>query len=188
MNGLEIYPEILSKESCEKIIDGFKKDTNKQRGRTAVRCSSDKISTDIYCSAENDKFSFYTEIISPALYACCDNIKRDYPFLIDQCNRWRICSNYNIQYYSDGEGYYSLHNEHSYTNPYRMMAWMIYLNDAESGTEFPYQNTIVQAKQGQAVVWSAEWTHPHKGVTPNIGDKYIVTGWFEYYGLDPRNR
>ena len=30
-------------------------------------------------------------------------------------------------------------------------------------------------------MWSAGWTHPHKGVTPNVGDKYIVTGWCEYF-------
>ena len=61
-----------------------------------------------------------------------------------------------------------------------MLAWMVYLNDASSGTEFPYQNMTIQAKTGRTVIWPAAWTHPHRGVIPNVGVKYIATGWFYY--------
>ena len=67
-----------------------------------------------------------------------------------------------------------------YENPQRILAWMIYLNDAECGTEFPYQDITLEAKAGRLALWPAAWTHPHKGVTPNIGNKYIATGWYEY--------
>ena len=95
--------------------------------------------------------------------------------------RWRLCPLYNIQGY-DGpeEGFFSLHNEHTGMYPYRMLAWMIYLNDAVSGTEFPYQEKTITPKSGRTVIWPAGWTHPHKGVTPNQGLKYIATGWFYY--------
>ena len=95
--------------------------------------------------------------------------------------QWRICPFYNIQGY-DGpeEGFFSLHNEHTGMYPYRMLAWMIYLNDAESGTEFPYQNKTITPKTGRTVIWPAGCTHPHKGVTPNQGLKYIATGWFYF--------
>jgi len=93
--------------------------------------------------------------------------------------QWRLCPLYNIQGY-DGpeEGFFSLHHEHTGMYPYRMLAWMIYLNDAVSGTEFPYQDRTVTPKTGRTVIWPAGWTHPHKGVTPNQGLKYIATGWF----------
>ena len=84
MNGLEIYPEILSKESCEKIIAGFKKDTINKEEKLLFDVVLIKYLRTYIVLLKNDKFSFYTEIISPALYVCCDNIKRDYPFLIDQ--------------------------------------------------------------------------------------------------------
>ena len=104
---------------------------------------------------------------------------KTYPFLNKL--KWRLCPLYNLQGY-DGpeEGYFSLHNEHSGMYPYRMLAWMVYLNDAVSGTEFPYQNKTVTPKAGRTVIWPAAWTHPHKGVTPNEGVKYIATGWFYY--------
>ena len=103
-----------------------------------------------------------------------------YQFL-NHCAPWKTHRYYNIQYYGDGEGYFLPHCEHSAANANRMIAWMIYLNTAQCGTEFPYQQIKVRALQGQGAMWSAGWTHPHKGVTPNVGDKYIVTGWCNYY-------
>ena len=95
--------------------------------------------------------------------------------------QWRLCPFYNIQKYNGPEeGFFSLHSEQSGRYPYRMLAWMIYLNDAKSGTEFLYQKRTVTPKVGRTVIWPAGWTHPHKGVTPNIGVKYIATGWFYY--------
>ena len=94
---------------------------------------------------------------------------------------WRLCPFYNIQGYDGPEdGFFSLHNEHTGMYPYRMLAWMIYLNDAVSGTEFPYQNKTITPKTGRTVIWPASWTHPHKGVIPNEGLKYIATGWFYF--------
>ena len=89
-----------------------------------------------------------------------------------------MCPVYNLQKYEQGEGFFSLHNEQSGSYPYRLLAWMVYLNDAKSGTEFPYQEMTVTPKEGRTVIWPAGWTHPHKGVTPNEGIKYIATGWF----------
>ena len=182
MNGLEIFPEILSKESCEKIIELFANDTRKVRGRTSS--GRGKLSTDLCCQFDTKRWSEYSNLIVPGLNNLAHNVKQKYPFLVDGCHFWKVEDHYNIQHYKDGEGYYDLHNEHNHIHCHRMMAWMIYLNDAECGTEFPYQDTVVKAEQGKGVIWSAEWTHPHKGVTPNIGDKYIVSGWFVYY--EPR--
>ena len=40
------------------------------------------------------------------------------------------------------------------------------------------QNKISEAKAGRLVIWPSAWSHPHKGVTPNKGLKYIATGWY----------
>ena len=104
--------------------------------------------------------------------------KYDYLNTLNKSSYWRLCPSYNIQRYNEGEGFFSLHNEQSGAYPYRILAWMIYLNDATSGTEFPYQDIVVTPSAGRTVIWPAGWTHPHKGVTPNVGVKYIATGWF----------
>jgi hypothetical protein len=110
-----------------------------------------------------------------------DKYRDKYEYLnsIDKFSQWRLCPSYNIQRYDgEKEGYFSLHNETSGSYPYRLLAWMVYLNDAECGTEFPYQEKTVTPKIGRTVIWPAAWTHPHRGVTPNVGLKYIATGWF----------
>jgi len=99
---------------------------------------------------------------------------------LDVGDRWTVSYAYNIQRYDDGEGYFKLHAEHCSKRPYRILAWMYYLNDAECGTYFPYQETTLSATKGDLAIWPAFWTHLHKGVTPNVGTKYICTGWVEY--------
>ena len=47
MNGLETYHNVLSKESCEKIIELFDNDKRKLKGETAAGISDSKKSTDI---------------------------------------------------------------------------------------------------------------------------------------------
>jgi hypothetical protein len=143
-----------------------------------------KVGTDIYCNLIDKSFSQYNNIIFPAVADMTQQMGYRYPNLIDATPPWEPCIWYNIQHYKNNEGFFALHNEQSYPYPHRMMAWMIYLNDSPCGTEFPYQQTTLQAIQGHGAMWSAAWTHPHKGVTPNIGDKYIATGWCVYYDID----
>ena len=111
-----------------------------------------------------------------------------YPVL-NQGATWHIADAYNIQHYKDGEGYIAPHIEYMpWPNTdfiLRMLAWMVNLNDSPCGTEFLIQKQILQAQQGNVSIWPAYWTHHHKGVTPNIGDKYIATGWCVYEAMDP---
>ena len=88
---------------------------------------------------------------------------------------------YNFQKY-DGEddGYKEWHCEHGaddYSSR-RILAWMFYLNNAKSGTEFKRYPTV-QGKRGRCVIWPSAWTHIHRGVA-NKGLKYIATGWVSY--------
>mgnify|MGYP002006084731 CR=1 FL=1 len=55
---------------------------------------------------------------------------------------------------TDQQGYFSPHCEQGAAYPHRMMAWTLYLNDSPCGTEFPYQEMIVHATQGQGAIWA----------------------------------
>ena len=181
MKGLEIYPDTLDAQSCNYLINLFNNDDRRTQGKTADGIYEErKKSTDLYCSLDDPQWIEYNKIVAPAVLSMVNKFKYQYQFL-NHCAPWQTHRHYNIQYYGDGEGYFLPHCEHSAANPNRMIAWMIYLNTAQCGTEFPYQQIKVRALQGQGAMWSAGWTHPHKGVTPNVGDKYIVTGWCNYY-------
>ena len=189
-NFIDTY-QVLAPHECERIIDYYNHDDRKQRGQVIGDANVDEVkqSTDVYINfgdkwdnAADDK---YTDIILPAVDYAVNQWIENHKFL-SAMPPFRVFEQFNIQHYKDGEGYFGLHcecqpDDSSDKFIYRMGAWMIYLNDAESGTEFPYQEIILQPKQGLCAVWPAYYTHPHKGVTPNRGDKYIATGWMNFF-------
>ena len=167
--------------ACQKIIDFFERDYDEEKTRTGGLKFFNKNRQKI-CATKTLSFSEDVEINELVYCFVSQGIDRyceDFSYLKNK--EWRLSPSYNIQRYDgEEEGYFSLHNEASGSYPYRMLAWMVYLNDADSGTVFPYQDTTVKPRMGRTVIWPAAWTHPHKGVTPNEGVKYIATGWFYY--------
>ena len=177
---IEVFHNVISKDECNEIISLFDNSSQSITGRVAGGYKPEtKQSTDLPCkflnSYDNTRIN---DIICLPLYRKINEYASKFPYLNGLRDQWEIDSNYNIQKYEDGQGYFKLHCETDGKGTYnRILAWMIYLNDAQCGTEFPEQNTITQAIEGDCVIWPAYWTHPHKGVTPNIGNKYIATGW-----------
>ena len=177
---LEIYDDDYTYAGCDEIIKFFDQTyTSKPAGLKAFNRNRQKV-----CSTITLNFGEDWEI-NDSVYVfvrlAIEKYREKYDYLnsIDKISQWRLCPSYNIQRYNgEEEGFFSLHNETSGSYPYRMLAWMIYLNDALCGTHFPYQEKTVIPKTGRTVIWPAAWTHPHKGVTPNEGLKYIATGWF----------
>jgi len=95
-----------------------------------------------------------------------------------------------IQKTRPGEGYHVWHCEHDPHEPYRVLAWALFLNDIEEGgeLEFLHQNMRIKPKRGDFVVWPAHFTHLHRGNPPINDEKYIVTGWYQYVDVEPRER
>ena len=181
-NFIECYPHTLSQEQCNTITHHFMCDDNKSQGKLGGRVDhSLKHSTDIRCRFTEGQFKQYNNIIYPALVGGLQLYTGTYEFMME-ISSWRVYKGYNIQYYGEGQGYHTLHCEHEMESPaqYRILAWMMYLNDAQCGTYFPHQDITLTPKAGDLWVWPAFWTHAHKGVTPNIGDKYIATGWVQF--------
>jgi hypothetical protein len=109
---------------------------------------------------------------------------KKYPFC-DYYNPWDVSIPVNIQHYKPGEGFHAWHSERISGNPdlaNRHMVFMTYLNDVTDGgeTEFFHQEMKIQPRKGLTVIWPADWTHTHRGVTSPTQEKYIVTGWYVY--------
>ena len=183
---LETYDGLLSEKNSKKILSVFESlgdaaTVSKEQGLAYFNKGRRKVCTSLTFSFE-DTVNACGPLLESCIEAGLKSYTSKYSFLkdINQVggSRWRICPTYNIQKYDgEKEGYFTLHCEHAAGYPFRMLVWMIFLNDAESGTLFPYQNRAVQPRTGRLVIWPAAWTHPHKGVTPNQGLKYIATGW-----------
>ena len=177
-NHIEIYDNSLSLKECEGIIDYFEQSEYTKKGlvgRTNIN-KEWKESTDLQMWF-NRQDLLPNKILGDALRIGLKKYTEKYPMLED-LSLWNVGPDYNIQKYTEGEGYYVMHCEHDVPDLNRIMAWMFYLNDAKCGTRFYYPTKDVKAKRGRLVIWPASWTHPHSGITPNRGIKYIATGWF----------
>jgi hypothetical protein len=105
----------------------------------------------------------------------------------NEYSAWAVIEPINVQHYQPEGGYYAWHTERSGADfnqgGTRHLAFMTYLNDVNDGgeTEFFYQKLKVKPEKGLTLMWPADWTHTHRGITSPTQDKYIVTGWFNYY-------
>jgi len=180
---LEHYIEDLS--ICDDLINFHKKSSDKNPGLILgsdliPKISKVKISTDVKL-IQNDLGQKYVT----ALQKVVDVYMHKYPFSANM-GRWSIRENIAIQHYNPTEGYLAYHCERSnsgFPGTYRHLVFMTYLNDVddEGETEFFHQNIKVKAKKGKTLIWPADWTHTHRGITSLTQEKYVITGWFSYY-------
>ena len=187
MNHIQIYDNILSKDVCDNIIEYFDNSSWKEKGLTAGGHRPDlKNGTNLNVSLNDCSKFMYDQLVSdilPSLNIGMEKYKKRFPFL-EEVSYWTMDNKFNIQRFAgEEEGYFVRHCERGNADPRsnnRMLVWMIYLNNAKSGTRFYYPTRDVEAKQGRLVIWPADWTYPHSGIIPNRGEKYLMTGWYSY--------
>ena len=97
------------------------------------------------------------------------------------------CGTINVQKYAASSGGYphwhcEISPDGSFEPLHRLVLWMYYLNDVESGgeTEFYFQKKAIRPQKGTVVIAPAGFTHTHRGNVPLSGDKYIITSWLLY--------
>lgn len=172
------YPEDTS--FCDKIIDYFEANPNKVQGH-----SSEIIDLNIKNSMDSSlEDPVLLQLYLETLKKCCDGYTEKYPY----CNYyapWGIIQEVNIQKYEPMGGFYEWHTERSCREePYvsRHMVYMTYLNDVTDAgeTEFMHQKIKVKPQKGLTLMWPADWTFTHRGITSPTQTKYIVTGWFNF--------
>ena len=179
---IEIYDDALSQKECEILINQFEKSDEQFIGLTSNGYKPEEKKCMQLCVDLNDR-SVISTIVKPNLISCIRKYREKYRNQLHQTSAWDLYHEASFQKYDGKEdGYKVWHCEH-HPSPEccskRIMAWMIYLNDAKSGTEF-YDRPTIKARRGRCVMWPAFWTHTHRGVPPNIGLKYIITGWISY--------
>jgi len=172
---------------CDDLISVFKSNTLSRPGTltgpsgsvvdTSKKDSTDLIINDVY---QYPELKIYLE----ELQTVTDQYKSQFKFC-DFYAPWGITSSINIQHYAPGQGYHAWHTERGGPETdinTRHLAWMTYLNDVEDAgeTEFYYQNKKVKPKKGLTLIWPADWTYTHRGITSPTEEKYIITGWYNY--------
>ena len=180
MNFIEKYDGVLNSLECESLIDVFERWPYQQQATAGGIVDPNlKIGTSVELSFNGE--NPVNGIVFPAIEKCIDKYTKKYP-LMDYLGAWHNQHNYHIQRFRKNEGYFRKHCEQAHISVSgRILVWMIYLNNARSGTRFYHQKIDMKAKAGRLVIWPAAWTHTHSGIIPNRGNKYIITGWFELF-------
>lgn len=98
-----------------------------------------------------------------------------------------ITNAFMIQKYDSGIGKYTYHDDFHVDHEmkkYRMVTFLWYLNDITEGgeTEFFNGKIIIKPETGKLLLFPSSWLYPHRGKTPFLSDKYIITGWL-YVGI-----
>ena len=182
-NYIEIYDNVLSVRECEMIISAF------EEGGPTPGFTSEGYEPD-YKKSIDMRYSFtqsnkVTNIIYPNLIRNLKKYYKKYDDLLKNIWYYNLYDEFNIQKYeTEEDGFKQWHCEHGPTarSSLRVLAWMFYLNNAKSGTEFKCYPTI-GGKRGRLAIWPSAWTHVHKGA-PNKGLKYIATGWVSFEKQD----
>jgi len=175
----------ISESLSEKIIDYHNNSSDKDEGRCysnneVVVNKSTKDSVD--AELQNNSL-LYGEFMK-YLQKCTDEYVEKYSQSADT-QRWAVLDTINIQYYPPGGGFHKWHTERAgwgHPQVSRHLVFMMYLNDVTDGgeTEFLYQNLKITSEKGKLIIWPADWTHTHRGITSNTQEKYIITGWFNF--------
>ena len=170
---------------CDNLIKFYQESSNKKPGTTAYKIDETiKKSTDI----DITEIEFTTnKLIYPYLeYLNIIGNKYINKYKYADSNvPFGIIEQIKIQHYKPNEGYFGWHHERNASNLnglLRHLVFMTYLNDVDDSgeTEFYYQQLKIKPKKGLTLVWPAEWTHTHRGITSPTQDKFIITGWFSY--------
>jgi len=118
-----------------------------------------------------------------ALKSCVDKYFEQHAIL-NNIGPFRIAETPIIQHYKPGGGFKFEHFERTgIETTTRMLTWMTYLNDVTDGggTTFTYQDITMKAEKGKTLIWPSDFTHSHFGEVSPTQDKYIITGWLNYY-------
>ncbi len=182
-NYIGVYDNILGIKECDLLINKFEKSPQQEggfyeKGQFSINHSYKK-SVELKTSKFTDG-SIISNVIRSPLIECITQYREQYPAL-KHIDSFGVDDYYNFQKY-DGEddGYKVWHSDAgSPICSVRVLVWMFYLNNAHSGTEFIHYGRV-DAKVGRCVIWPAGFTHTHRGVIPNKGVKYIVTGWASF--------
>ena len=170
----------------DKCIDFINTSDNTFEGRAGGSVNKEwKDSTDVEMPQELGE-EYYYEILNPSVTEYVNEFE-----VLKEQNQFGIQEYINIQHYAPKQGYHAWHSERAGVGiaNTRLLAFMTYLNDVENGgeTSWLYQNLKIKPERGLTVIWPADWTHTHRGITAPNEHKYITTGWLSYWNIVDEN-
>jgi len=172
---------------CDEIIDYFHQN-EKTEGGLMTSLGHVEVNKE-YKDSVDCSFDASTDLgkrfIGEQLRSVTDEYVKSFP-VVNDYSRWGVVEPVHIKFYQPGAGYHAFHTERSsatYPINNRHLVFMTYLNDVtdRGETEFLHQGIKIKPQKGLTVVWPADWTYTHRGITSLTQNKYIITGWYSFF-------
>lgn len=185
MDYVTYYDNSMDKELCQEIIDRFEKNIDQQEDTILKGHRSFK-------EINITKHENWKDINDKLLDMMQFNLgKYMAQFNIDS-KAWPEQVGYEMfrmkRYLPNDEDEFSFHVDvQDYATARRFLVYFFYLNDVEEGGETAFQynrneKIILKVKPvaGRLLMFPPLWTHPHIGMKPISGPKYIIGGYLHY--------
>jgi len=189
-NFIGVWDNVLTEEECGMLISHF--ESLSQNAFLSKANANNMEGTEQFPNGALGRKDFsiffdqvvpkYSKFIHDKLGQCMEEYVQTYPGLQHMGLISHTCK---VQKTPPKGGFHVWHCEHGpdVTSYRRVAVWIVYLSTHENDgeTEFLQQGIRVAPEAGRVVIWPAGFTHPHRGNPVYDKDKYIATGWFEFY-------
>ncbi len=179
-----IKRDVLSKETCQQIIDMFE-ESEQHEGEIIIGIDYSTKKTrevNIIGTKWEEIDNIISSILATSIFEYAKNLEItvNNNHILKELNKNITDTGYQIQKYIKGDGFYKWHNDFTIASEKscRIVTFIFYLNDVEEGGETYFYNGKIKPETGKLLLFPATWTYNHKGNMPISNDKYIITGMF----------
>jgi len=169
----------LPAQLCRSMIERFEANPDDQYqgliGQMQKQDDSIKKSTDLVVSGK-DHWKDVDKNLFTSLAMAMKAFREQYPYFKGPFKDM----GYAMQRTSPGEHYHWHIDGGSHEFSQRQLVALWYLNDVPGPggeTEFLFQDVKVKPEEGKLILFPPFWTHEHRGITLDVGIKYIATTW-----------
>ena len=177
-NFNEIYDGVLSSDECHLLISQFEKGSHTPGLSAKSGYDPSNKETIELCGTRFSNPSVVSSLIFTRFNQCLTKYCDSYKYCLRK-DALKVDDEYVFSKIEKDGGFKTWHSEQgSAILSGRVLVFIFYLNNAQSGTEFLYYPTV-KSKEGRCVIFPASYTHTHKSeINKNL--KYIITGWVSY--------
>ena len=181
---IKIYDNIISEETCDKIVMEYEHSHEWDLGRLSdgIVDSNIRSCDTVYMSTKKSFDINYTtrKQLDNIIFEKTGNVLSQYK-KDTRCEFLKFIttdSGYNLLRYREG-GFYSQHTDHGKTAS-RSISLSICLNDNYKGGDFAFfdKELTFSLKKGSAIIFPSNFLYPHEIMPISNGTRYAIVTWF----------
>lgn len=181
---IRTYPNALTKEFCDRVIDMFEKSDKLMPGDTLGGVEPHKRSMDMYVKPTTPEWTEVNNTLYNSMGRCLNEYMKEFSRCFAPFKDVGDVG-YKILRYEPITGGFDEHIDvTSLKSSSRFLAGVWYLNDIPEGdggeTKFFVQDIAIRPEAGKMVLFPPFFTHPHAGTPSKSHRRYIINTFVQY--------